>query len=193
MRARRGRPPRLLKNTDGRNVRSVPNTRRTAPRRLTALALGLWLSGAGCLLCCERTGAGAHAAGTDAVAHAIVAASAEAQEVAPAVSSDHSCCKARVGSRARKAAGDKAATGKARRAASKNAGEQTAPRHPCCRRALRLSEQARKPHADQQPPAHAPSALPRPPRAAPNETFMVARPRAPDRAGTYLRCRVLLI
>lgn len=183
-------------------MRPARTTFRTAARRLAALALGLWLSGAGCLACGERTGA--HAA-AEQVAQALVAAGAQAEEAAPAASSEHSCCTARVGSRARKGSRGKAATNKAPRGdAAKNlrgraapagqraAREQTAPRHPCCRRALRVSEQAHKAHADQ-PPAHAPSAAPRPARAAAAETFLLARPRAPDRAGTYLRCRVLLI
>jgi hypothetical protein len=177
----------------------------TASRRLTALALGLWLSGMGCLLCCERPASAAHDVDARAVSQIIVEAGAEAEVAAHAASAEHSCCKARVGSGAKKARGEGPAARKARPADSatrararaglateRAAREQTARRHSCCRRAVSVSEQARKPDAVQ-PPAPSPSNAAPPARPAAAETFIAARPRAPDRAGTYLRCRVLLI
>lgn len=183
----------------------APTNHATALRRLTALALGLWLTGAGCLLCCERTGSAAHGDDAVAVARELVEAGAAAEQAAPAASAEHSCCTARVGSGARKARREHHAASeappadsaarvrpRAARAPGGEAREQTARRHSCCRRAVSVLEQPRKPHAVE-PPAHAPSNAAPPARPAASETFFAARPRAPDRAGTYLRCRVLLI
>lgn len=191
-------------------MRSATTRQPKAFRRLTALALALWLSGAGCLVCCERAGAAANDAAPEETARAIVAAAREASGDAPKVSSDHSCCTARVGSRARKALRDAAAgrgeeapaarsvEAEGRHAASlageAAAREKTAPRGACCRRALRISEEARKPRAEQAPagaPSAAAPALPALSTGAP--LSLAARPRAPDRAGTRLRCCVFLI
>jgi len=209
-------------------MRATHATFRTAFRRLTALALGLWLSGAGCLACCERPGASAHAAAfePEAAAHTVAAARTfaaalrEPATVAASASAAHSCCTARVGSRARKASpkgtshgdrrqvstaarreaartADDGATpvpGYAARVSDESAGRTSVPRHACCRRALKSFEQARDPRAEQSL-AHAPSAAA--PDTAPPAVAAVfhvgARARAPDRAGTYLRCCVLLI
>lgn len=191
-------------------MRSATTRQPKAFRRLTALALGLWLSGAGCLVCCERAGAAAHEDAPEETARAIVAAAREASGDGPKVSSDHSCCTARVGSRARKAMrsdgagrGEEAPAARPAEAEGRDAAsltgeaaarEKTAPRGACCRRALRLSEEARKPRAEQAP-AGAPSAAAAlvPARSTGAPLSLVARPRAPDRAGTHLRCCVFLI
>lgn len=104
---------------------TTPSTFGTAARRLVALALGLWLSGAGCLACCEGAGrASAHGRDAQALrasAHERPAAVREAERAAPAASSaGHSCCKARVGTLAR--AGARAA-----KEASAAAGAEQAP------------------------------------------------------------------
>jgi hypothetical protein len=193
-------------------MRPARTTFKTAARRLAALALGLWLSGAGCLACCERTGAASHAVTGDD-ARNLPAAIREAGRPAPQASNEapragmsagHSCCKARVGARARgeakEAKGD-APTRASRDVATETDGRtgrearrETVPGRACCRRILRAAEQARKPRVEPAQ-AHAPSTVARPATAhAPREhTFAAPRARAPDRGATYLLCRTLLI
>jgi hypothetical protein len=176
----------------------------TAPRRLLAVVLGLWLSGAGCLACCERTGAASHAGAARADARELRDAERAAPEAPPAaMSAEHSCCKARVGSRARAQAKEAqdgappAARGETSETAAQvgpEARRETVPGRACCRRVLQSAEQARKPRVE---PAHAqaatPDALPPLVVVGRAHTFITARPRAPDRGGTYLLCRALLI
>ena len=186
-------------------MRPARRTHPTAARRLLALALGLWLSGAGCLACCEGTALasahadrGAHdAPGPDDADGLLAAIRAAERETAPpppaSMSADHSCCKARVGTAAREEAPRRAeelpATGGA------EARPETVPGGACCRRALQTAEQARRDRFEPAPaqaaataaaPLHSPAADRRP-------LFAAARPRAPDRGGTYLLCRALLI
>lgn len=169
----------------------------TAGRRLAALALGLWLSGAGCLVCCARAvEAGGHDAEAVAVSHAILAAGREAERAAPAaMSPDHSCCKARVGTRAGREAKHETRHEPPAPGASDSAAREESPKAgACCRRALKAAELARKPRVEPAH-AHAPSNISPPSveRAAAILPHPAPRPRAPDRGGTYLLCRALLI
>jgi hypothetical protein len=173
---------------DGAAMRPMRQTFRAAAHRLLAVALGLWLSGAGCLVCCERT---------KAAAHDLLGAIREAERATPSAD-EHSCCKARVGTAAQKTK-EKATT---RDSASESdapgapeARRATVPGRACCRRVLRTAEQARKarvePAQAEAPSAHAPTR--HTPAAARAQTSPPARARAPDREGTYLVCCAFLI
>lgn len=186
-------------------MRPARATLRIVSRRLAALALGLWLSGAGCLVCCERAeAAGAFAPATTVATQRLPAPLHEAERSAPAaaatLSAEHSCCQARAGSRARQKAQDDAPPA-ARRPASEEAApgssearRETLPGRACCRRALQSADQARKPRVAPSA-AHASASAARfaPAAAAPARAVLVAQARAPDGGGTYLRCRMLLI
>lgn len=193
-------------------MRPARRTHTTAARRLLALALGLWLSGAGCLACCEGTAlaaahGGAHDSSgprdADGLLDAIRAAErATTPPPAASMSADHSCCKARVGAAARDEAAAVAAdaprparAGERPAPGGAEARRETLPGRACCRRILQTAEQPRRDRFEPAPPqAAAPTAAPLPsPAAARRLSFAAARPRAPDRGGTYLLCRALLI
>jgi hypothetical protein len=145
-------------------------------RRLTAAVVALWLTGAGCLICCGETTQTA-APHRDAIvvggAPASGAAPAARQSPAPraAMGADHSCCKARVPVRsavARKpravqrppadapvtnstAASDSIGSGAAALGRRVAFPERPSRARVCCERTAQTLDAARKPRRDDAP------------------------------------------
>jgi hypothetical protein len=190
-------------------------------RRLTALVVAVWLTGAGCLLCCGETAhpAGANHAATVTTSKSAVPSAAAAQRppvTRPAMESDHACCKAKVPARAAEAraardaertlgtagATDSTAASDMVDGATERSGFVAFPERPsrargCCERESQTLDAARKPRREAAPqrvlkaPAGDFAA-----EAATARAFAPApdcRTRLPDRSDTRLRACVFLI
>lgn len=181
---------------------SASQKRTTRARRAAAIFFAVWLSGAACLVCCERA---------ETSAHAGESAAAVAREHAPSVSSKHSCCEARVRPRRvqahnlveghnrveshRRAEGRAPRLGDDARAISElTLARPGAAHRGCCRNSRQTLDAARKPRLADAPDWADATRLPvLAARATPSADAPQPRPRPPDRGGTHLLNCVLLI
>ena len=159
---------------------------RDAARGLIALALGLWLSGAGCLACCEG--------GAQVVRTAVHGGSARAQadDVVGAPSVTHCPAHAPRSAVAESFhdSAEGASTHDSPGASLSRVGEEAA----CCRRAGQVAEHARRPRVIGAPSGTPEVGFAPPVRAyAASEAATLAGTFIPDRGGTYARLCVFLI
>ena len=159
---------------------------RDAARGLVALALGLWLSGAGCLACCEGGAQVVQAAGR------VSAARAQADDAGGASSATHCPAHAPRGAVAESfhVSAEGASAHESSGASPSRVGEEEA----CCRRAGQVAEHARRPRVMGAPSGTPAVGFAPPVRAyAASEAATLAGTFIPDRGGTHARLCVFLI
>ena len=149
-------------------------------RALPALLLSVWLSGAGCLLCCEGESANSFAA---------------AAEVSELAETAHSCCKAVMPDAAGEPSGHYSEV-EGKLTASPLAGfsPRTGEARGCCRRNGQTLDAARKPRlSDGLAAVASASAGHSLPCERVAEVSAKQDAEVPDRGGTYLKICVFLI
>jgi hypothetical protein len=172
-------PARMLMNTRASAIRDIM-------RALGALALGLWLGGAGCLACCAESFQFVRMAADGAVVRA-PAADAEGASAAPHCAAHGP--RPAITEFVMDVEGEASAQDSSAAFLSR-AGEAA----PCCRRAGQVADHARRLRVTR-PPSSAPAVgAIRPARArAASANEIPARAFVPDRGGTRARLCVLLI
>lgn len=183
-----------------------------ALRGLAALIVAVWLTGAGCLVCCGAVEASSHEEERLVVAATVVGATVTSRNTQAAMQADHSCCKAKL-SFDDGPARDTEDVGRATVATSTSstvvseaetdetsdpmaAPSRSGRAHGCCERSTQTLDTARQPNRPSQK-SHA--ALPTRTRMAGDGTARFAAPlpptraRLPDHSETYLRACTFLI
>lgn len=156
-------------------------------RRLTALALVLWLAGAGCLLGCEIADA---ATGHEASTHSAATHETASAESCP-MHSGGDCCHKAKRRNARRDGETKQALTQTRQTPAPS---RNIPDVSCCPLANRVADTAKKVRVSDAPRAveyrGLPQALDKAER--PSELYAL-KPQVRDRSSTHLRCCVFLI
>lgn len=193
-------------------MKATTTQRMKTLRGLAALIVAVWMTGAGCFVCCGAVEASSHEVGRHVVAATIVVTAEASRNTQAATQADHSCCKAKL-SFDDGPARDTEDAGRATVATSTSstvvseietdetsdpmaAPSRSGRAHGCCERSTQTLDTARQPNRPAQK-SHA--ALSTRTRTAGDEAAQFAAPlppiraRLPDHSETYLRACIFLI
>jgi hypothetical protein len=167
----------------------LPFNPRAVFRRLTALAMVLWLAGAGCLMGCEIVAAAV--AGHDASTHSAATHETASAESCPMHSSGGDCCHKAKRKNVRR---DTETARTLTPNTSTPAPSRSIPDMSCCPLANRVADAARKVRISDAPLAAENRGLLQALDKAERPANLYAlKPQARDRGSTHLRCCVFLI